>query len=294
MRAVAIFTACLLAGVGGLLAAPGNIGGDAAPAGGGVVPPARPSIEMSTLSAYGTVDLKTNVVRHSITLQGRINVPDDPTIIGVSHQLELEEATGPDGQNILPDARARPRAQRYFNAARSGGGSPVHLSASLQDLPALPARFETIRGFGYVLIARKRYEHKVDPIRPGAPIDLSTGLMVQITSVQRANQELTVEFRYESEQPRPFFVLSTVAPFITAIEVVDNVGAAYRHRGWNLKSHAVERGISKGEGKLTFSIPDGRTAAALRFDVVTHAVEQPVSFELKDVPVPLNQGGAGE
>ena len=256
---------------------------------------ALPSAEVSLLHATSTRNLKTGDVQRTFIVQVDLNVPEGVDAVGLSHQIELSELKGAQGEDLLAAWRrtgqlvfAGPRHYGAIAPHRQGGrrGS-VSLSTSLNGLPYIPPRFETVRGKAFVLLATRRVARELTPLSQGSLLELTPSLSLQILRIKHEGQNVEVQFAYDADQPSPFFSPSAVPPFIESVRLVDDQGGEVAGHGGAPQQQEARGGLFQGRGQLVFALPEGRKPASLKFDVVTEMQEREVEFVARDVPMPV-------
>jgi hypothetical protein len=254
----------------------------------------RPTAEVSLLHATSSMNLETGDVQRTFIVQADLVIPAEADAVGMSHQIELTELKGSDGQDLLAAWRRTgqivfggPRHYSPLTGPRQPGRGAVSLSTSINGLPYLPSGFEVVRGRAHLLLATRRVVRELSPLTEGAMLELTPSLVVQIVRMKHEGNSLEIRYEYRADQPAPFFNPNVRPPFIDQVSLIDDSGSQLTGHSGAPQPGEGRQGVYEGQGQLMFNIPDGRAPRAVQFSVVIEMQEQDVEFLARDARLPI-------
>lgn len=263
------------------------------------------SIRWDAFSATSTFDLRDNLVRYMLSLEGELVAPEGARIVAIGAP-QITEATDESGRSLLEaraDALPAGAAQAFGAGASAEPQFPSlpystyslswrrisrRLCVSVGMLPELPQRIGHFAGQVHVLTSAQQ---EVIDIAAGELDDYKqvvSGLEVKLEPAdtelpqQAAPDQPMLKIRKRFEPAAPAWH----APLILNLTFLDDQGRILHSHGWSVAHLGQEGGWLRSSFRTQIVAPPGQSFHALRLTVVTRTELHTIPFRFTDIPLP--------
>jgi hypothetical protein len=257
---------------------------------------AKSPFAWTRLYTTGNLDLITGKCEYSLQLEGRLTLPDDPSIVQACRLLELTEVVDQDDRSLLAYAGAEPARPRGPAATQPGArefdlltvgrrpNSYVPVFLSLKGLPTRPRTLKRLAGNASLLAVVDKVTKDLPAARTDQYVEAVPGLACRVDKWETSRQGLfvcAVDFRKDGlSAAREVFA----APYVSDVALFDAHGPMSLRRNVSSTWLGDQKLGFIGTVTAQFAAPVEKPTG-VRLTVVTRMKEIAVPFEMRQVPV---------